>query len=261
MRLWVLAHELAGHAVLGRRTARDARRAGAPSTSAAFRPDPGAIAEQARLARRRATPTRCGDAAGARRSRGAARRGAVTRAAALRAAARRAVAAVVGYIDWMVDAVSVRVIGGDALRIAEAVRRRRVETSADDMFVERLLGIRLGHEQVAAGKAFVAGRRRPGRRARPASPLLARPDALPDPGRDRRPRPVARPPRRRSRPLGADVGGRSGAGRRCAVDGRLTTDGSDAPARAPRRRSSADRASSTSQPPRPTTGSRSGPGS
>jgi uncharacterized protein (DUF2342 family) len=63
----------------------------------------------------------------------------------------------VGYTDWVVDAVAVRIIGGDALRIAEAVRRRRVETSPDDVFVERLLGIRLGPDQVARGKAFVQG--------------------------------------------------------------------------------------------------------
>ena len=50
-----------------------------------------------------------------------------------------------------------RVVGGNALRIAEAVRRRRVETTASDSFVEQLLGIRLGEAQVARGKAFVQG--------------------------------------------------------------------------------------------------------
>ena len=50
-----------------------------------------------------------------------------------------------------------RIIGGNALQIAEAVRRRRAETSPDDIFVERLLGIRLGAEQTARGKAFVQG--------------------------------------------------------------------------------------------------------
>ena len=43
-----------------------------------------------------------------------------------------AVAVVIGYLDWVVDAVSVRVVGGNALRIAEAVRRRRLETTPDD---------------------------------------------------------------------------------------------------------------------------------
>ena len=68
-----------------------------------------------------------------------------------------AVAAVVGYTDWVVDAVAVRVVGGEALRIAEAVRRQRAGATADDMFVERLLGIRLGDDQVTRGKSFVQG--------------------------------------------------------------------------------------------------------
>ena len=70
--------------------------------------------------------------------------------------------------------------GGNALRIAEAVRRRRVETSATDTFVEQLLGIRLGEDQVARGKAFVQGvvdRAGDGGLA----PLLQRPDAIPTP--------------------------------------------------------------------------------
>lgn len=68
-----------------------------------------------------------------------------------------AVAAVVGFTDWIVDAVSVRVVGGSALRIAEAVRRQRVEQSPSDVFVHRLLGIRLDEEQVHSGKQFVQG--------------------------------------------------------------------------------------------------------
>jgi uncharacterized protein (DUF2342 family) len=68
-----------------------------------------------------------------------------------------AVATAIGVIDWVVDAVAVRTIGGNALQIAEAVRRRRAETSPDDLFVERLLGIRLGADQTARGKAFVQG--------------------------------------------------------------------------------------------------------
>ncbi|MGA0322238.1 MAG: zinc-dependent metalloprotease, partial [Ilumatobacteraceae bacterium] len=68
-----------------------------------------------------------------------------------------AVAAVVGFTDWIVDAVSVRVVGGSALRIAEAVRRQRVEQSPSDVFVHRLLGIRLDEDQVRSGKQFVQG--------------------------------------------------------------------------------------------------------
>ncbi|CAB4836214.1 unannotated protein [freshwater metagenome] len=60
-------------------------------------------------------------------------------------------------MDYLVDSVAIRVIGGDALRIAEAVRRRRVEASPDDLFVQRLLGLRLTQDQVQCGKSFTAG--------------------------------------------------------------------------------------------------------
>ena len=38
-----------------------------------------------------------------------------------------------------------------------AVRRQRVEQSPSDVFVHRLLGIRLDEEQVRSGKQFVQG--------------------------------------------------------------------------------------------------------
>ena len=46
--------------------------------------------------------------------------------ASLAPALDAAVAAVIGAVDYLVDSVAVRVIGGEALRIAEAVRRRRL---------------------------------------------------------------------------------------------------------------------------------------
>jgi uncharacterized protein (DUF2342 family) len=80
----------------------------------------------------------------------------------------------------VVDAVAVRVVGGNALRIAEAVRRRRVEATSSDQFVEQLLGIRLGDAQVARGKAFVQGVvDRAGDDG--LRPLLERADAIPTP--------------------------------------------------------------------------------
>ncbi|TPW13821.1 MAG: hypothetical protein FD127_1795, partial [Acidimicrobiaceae bacterium] len=66
-------------------------------------------------------------------------------------------AAVVGYVDYMVDAVAARLIGGDALGIAEAVRRRRIEATAEDVFIERLLGLQVSAAQVRRGKDFIAG--------------------------------------------------------------------------------------------------------
>ena len=65
-------------------------------------------------------------------------------------------ALVVGWIDHTVDRVGVRLLGNPA-RIGEAVRRRRVETSPDTVFVERLLGLRLDRRQVERGRAFVDG--------------------------------------------------------------------------------------------------------
>ena len=73
-----------------------------------------------------------------------------------------------------------RIIGGSALQIAEAARRRRAEASPDELFVERLLGIRLGAEQTARGKTFVQGVvDRAGEHG--LEPLFTRPDAVPTP--------------------------------------------------------------------------------
>jgi uncharacterized protein (DUF2342 family) len=74
----------------------------------------------------------------------------------------------------------VRVIGGDALRIAEAVRRRRVDHMPNDLFIERLLGLRLTHHQVQRGKTFIGGVVDRVGEAQ-LSVLLARPQALPTP--------------------------------------------------------------------------------
>ena len=68
-----------------------------------------------------------------------------------------AVAAVVGYVDYLVDSVAVRVIGGDALRIAEAVRRRRVERRPTTCSSSACSACSSRNEQVQRGKTFTAG--------------------------------------------------------------------------------------------------------
>jgi uncharacterized protein (DUF2342 family) len=65
-------------------------------------------------------------------------------------------ALVVGYVDHMVDRACARLLG-TSNSISEAVRRRRIETSPEDLFVERLLGLRLDRYQVERGKSFVQG--------------------------------------------------------------------------------------------------------
>jgi putative hydrolase len=180
MRLWVLAHEFAGHAIFAADHVRDALATLVRQHVGGFRPDPGAVADRlGALDVEAADPMAVlqqalGDPE--------VLLGAVTSPEqhALRPRLDSLVAVVVGYTDWIVDAVAVRIVGGNALRIAEAVRRRRVETTASDTFVEQLLGIRLGDDQVARGKQFVQGvvdRAGDGGMA----PLLRRPDAIPTP--------------------------------------------------------------------------------
>ena len=180
MRLWVLAHELAGHTLLSTPQIGDALSDLVRQHVGGFRPDPNAVAERLGSI----DDTAADPMAALQRALGDPEvlLGAVTspEQQALRPRLDALVAVVVGYTDWIVDAVAVRVVGGNALRIAEAVRRRRVETSASDTFVEQLLGIRLGDEQVGRGKAFVQGIvDRAGDRG--LAPLLDRPDAIPTP--------------------------------------------------------------------------------
>src|SRR5947199_3404595 len=62
----------------------------------------------------------------------------------------------VGYVDHVLDTVGRRLIGSYDM-VTEALRRRRVEASEGDRFVERLLGLELGQAQYDRGAAFVRG--------------------------------------------------------------------------------------------------------
>lgn len=182
MRLWVLAHELAGSTLFQAAHLRDALAALVRRHAGAFRPDPSAIAERMSDLDVDGSDD---DPLGAMQrlfNDPAVLLGAVVsdEQRALQPELDALVAVVVGYTDWIVDAVAVRLVGGNALRIAEAVRRRRMETTGTDSFVEQLLGIRLGTEQVARGKAFTQGVvDRAGDLG--MLPLLERADALPTP--------------------------------------------------------------------------------
>jgi putative hydrolase len=161
MRLWVLAHELSGYQIFSITHIRQALAQLVRAHVGGFRPDPGAIAD--RLGSIDLFSGDSGDdpTQALQRMFGDPEvlLGAVQspEQVALQPRLDAAVATVVGYTDWVVDAVAVRVIGGEALRIAEAVRRQRAATASEDVFVERLLGIRLGDEQVMRGKSFVQG--------------------------------------------------------------------------------------------------------
>ena len=157
MRLWVLAHELAGLTLFSVDHVADHLRSLVQRHVGAFRPDASAMTDKlASLDIESSDPMAAMQQAfgdpevllGAVRS---------PEQLELEPYLDAAVAVTIGVIDWVVDAVAVRIIGGNALQIAEAVRRRRADVSPDDVFVERLLGIRLGADQTARGKAFVQG--------------------------------------------------------------------------------------------------------
>ena len=184
MRLWVLAHELSGFQVFSIPHLRTGLADLVRAHASGFRPDPSAIADKlggfdplgsdqsgdpmAALQQAFSDPEILLGAVESDAQR------------ALRPSLDAAVATVVGYTDWVVDAVAVRMIGGEALRIAEAVRRQRAEGSSDDLFVERLLGIRVGEDQVRRGKQFVQGVvDRAGETA--LARLLQLPDSMPTP--------------------------------------------------------------------------------
>jgi len=157
MRLWVLAQEMIGHTLFGFERLCEQLSAMVRRHVGAFRPDASAVAEHL-------GSLEVGDddpmaAMQQLLSDPALLLGAVQSPEqhALAPQLDAAIAAVVGSVDYLVDAVSARVVGGDALRIAEAVRRRRFEASPDDLFVERLLGLQLTQEQVQRGKTFTAG--------------------------------------------------------------------------------------------------------
>jgi putative hydrolase len=180
MRLWVIAHELAGHTLLSIPHIAEHLRTLVQRHVGAFRPDASAISDKLTgLDMDQSDPMAAMQAAfgdpevllGAVRS---------DEQLAMEPHLDAAVAVTIGVIDWVVDAVAVRIIGGNALQIAEAVRRRRAEASPDDQFVERLLGIRLGAAQTARGKAFVQGVvDRAGENG--LAPLFTEADAMPTP--------------------------------------------------------------------------------
>ncbi len=180
MRLWVLVQELVSHVVFSVEHIREGLSELVRAHVGAFQADPSAVAEKlGTIEMDSDDPMQA-----IQRSLGDPEilLGAVRSAAqeALQPQLDAALAAVVGYVDHAVDLIASRLIGGDATRISEAVRRRRIETSPDDIFVERLLGLRLNRQQVDKGREFTAGAfERGGNDA--VNLLLSRPRALPTP--------------------------------------------------------------------------------
>ena len=156
MRMWVLIHELTSHAVLSVDHVRDSINQQISKYIASFRPNPNALMDRlttmdlgttdpmVMMQKFLTDPTII---LGAVRSPEQERQAPVLDAM---------IASIIGYIDHSVDAISSMVLGGGA-QIAEAVRRRRVESAPHDSFVEQLLGLRLTRQQVERGHGFASG--------------------------------------------------------------------------------------------------------
>lgn len=156
LRLWVCLQELTTHAVLGLPHVHDALQELLAAYAAGFRPDPNAVMERfGDLDLTSADPMAqmqqlFGDPElllGAIRT--PTQEALLPRLDAL-------VAVVIGFVDHTVDQVAERLLSSGT-RVAEAVRRRRVEADTADRFVERLLGVTVTQAQVDRGNRFVAG--------------------------------------------------------------------------------------------------------
>lgn len=66
------------------------------------------------------------------------------------------VSVIAGYVDHIMDEIGQGLVGSYP-QITEALRRRRVEASSEDRFVERLLGLELTQAHFDRGAAFIAG--------------------------------------------------------------------------------------------------------
>lgn len=156
LRMWVLIHELVSHAILAAPAIESGLTALVRQHVSAFTPDPEALMSS--LGNLDPTDP---DALGNIQSlfsdpmvlMGAVRSSAQEAMAPLLDAR---VAAISGYIDYAVDAVSSRLLGASS-PIAEAIRRRRVEHGDDSQMIKRLLGLSTSRVQQQRGRTFING--------------------------------------------------------------------------------------------------------
>ena len=66
------------------------------------------------------------------------------------------VGVVVGYTDYVMDAIGEGLIGSYGM-VTEALRRRRVTADPSDRFVERLFGLELTQAHYERGSNFIEG--------------------------------------------------------------------------------------------------------
>ncbi len=156
LRMWVLIHELASHAVLAAPAIEEGLSSMVRQHVSGFRPNPEALMDSMGDI----DPSDPNALAGIQNmfSDPMVLMGAVrsSEQEALAPFLDARIAAISGYIDFVVDSVSARLLGSSS-PIAEAVRRRRVEYGTDAQLIERLLGISLTRAQQQRGRQFING--------------------------------------------------------------------------------------------------------
>lgn len=156
LRMWVLIHELSSHAILNTSAVNEGITKLVTQHVGAFRPNPDVLLEQ--LNDLDPSDPNAMNAIQELFSNPATMLGAVRSPEQEHIAPLldAHVAAITGYIDFVVDAVCARVLGSST-HIAEAVRRRRLELHDDTAMIQQLLGITMTIAQMNRGHAFVQG--------------------------------------------------------------------------------------------------------
>ena len=157
LRLWVCLHEVTHHAVLAVPHVRDRLTDLLQRHAAAFDTDPDRIGRQLGGFDPMAGPEALADLQSSLSDPdlilGAVRSPAQD---AIQPDLTALVAAITGYVDWVMDTIGTNLIGSYGM-VTEALRRRRVEADASDRFVERILGLELDAEQYDRGTRFADG--------------------------------------------------------------------------------------------------------
>ena len=158
LRLWVCLHEVTHHAVLGVPHVRARLEALISDYVAGFRPDARALEE--RMGDMDGDPSAMSDLAGLQSM--------FTDPEVLLGAVRSPeqdallprldalVTVIVGYVDHIMDGIGEKLVPSYGM-VTEAVRRRRVESSDADRFVEQLFGLHLTQDRYDRGRAFIDG--------------------------------------------------------------------------------------------------------
>lgn len=156
VRLWVCLSELTHHAVLAVPHVRETLDGLLAEWAGCFEPNPRAIED--RLAAIDLSDASSLEGLQAAFADPQALLGAMEsdRQRALRPRLDALVAVIIGVVDHVLDAAGAGLLSSFG-PLSEAIRRQRVEVDQADRFVQQLLGLAVGQDQVERGSAFVKG--------------------------------------------------------------------------------------------------------